>query len=232
MPAGAADASAKPPVVVKKYANRRLYNTESSSYITLDNLALMVREGRDFIVYDAKSGEDITRSVLTQIIVEEESKGSALLPTTFLRHLIGFYGDSMQNVVPRYLEQSMANFTTQQQQVRQAMQQTVGNLFPFDIEQMGRQNMAMIERAMTLFSPFYRGTEGSTEATEPAAATTATASTASAAAIQPDLAYEVAVLRGELARLQKELRDTRAQVREPAVEVKAKRTLDGKTAAD
>ena len=154
MAAGAADASAKPPVVVKKYANRRLYNTESSSYITLDNLAQMVREGRDFIVYDAKSGEDITRSVLTQIIVEEESKGSALLPTTFLRHLIGFYGDSMQNVVPRYLEQSMANFTTQQQQVRQAMQQTVGNLFPFDIEQMGRQNMAMIERAIAADVPF------------------------------------------------------------------------------
>jgi polyhydroxyalkanoate synthesis repressor PhaR len=224
-PAGAADASAKPPVVVKKYANRRLYNTESSSYITLDNLALMVREGRDFIVYDAKSGEDITRGVLTQIIVEEESKGSALLPTTFLRHLIGFYGDSMQNVVPRYLEQSMANFTTQQQQVRQAMQQTVGNLFPFDIEQMGRQNMAMIERAMSLFSPFYRGTEVPAEHAEGASAGTGT---------PLDLAHEVAVLRGELARLQKELRDTRAQQTAdpaPAV-VKPKRVLDGKTAAD
>jgi polyhydroxyalkanoate synthesis repressor PhaR len=220
IPAGAADASAKPPVVVKKYANRRLYNTESSSYITLDNLALMVREGRDFIVYDAKSGEDITRSVLTQIIVEEESKGSALLPTTFLRHLIGFYGDSMQNVVPRYLEQSMANFTTQQQQVRQAMQQTVGNLFPFDIEQMGRQNMAMIERAMSLFSPFYRGTEVPAESNE------------APGAAAPDLSHEVAVLRGELARLQKELRDTRAQLAEPAGEAKPKRAMDGKTAAD
>jgi polyhydroxyalkanoate synthesis repressor PhaR len=221
MPAGAADASAKPPVVVKKYANRRLYNTESSSYITLDNLALMVREGRDFIVYDAKSGEDITRSVLTQIIVEEESKGSALLPTTFLRHLIGFYGDSMQNVVPRYLEQSMANFTTQQQQVRQAMQQTVGNLFPFDIEQMGRQNMAMIERAMSLFSPFYRGTEVPAEQAE------------APGAPAPDLAHEVAVLRGELARLQKELRDTRAQLADGAkAEPVAKRAVGGKTAAD
>jgi polyhydroxyalkanoate synthesis repressor PhaR len=221
IPAGAADASAKPPVVVKKYANRRLYNTESSSYITLDSLALMVREGRDFIVYDAKSGEDITRSVLTQIIVEEESKGSALLPTTFLRHLIGFYGDSMQNVVPRYLEQSMANFTTQQQQVRQAMQQTVGNLFPFDIEQMGRQNMAMIERAMSLFSPFYRGTEVPAESGEVPGVGT-----------PPDLAHEVAVLRGELARLQKELRDTRAQLAEALVVVAPKRGLGGKTAAD
>src|SRR5437764_9910569 len=88
------------PVVVKKYANRRLYNTETSSYITLDNLAEMVRGGRDFVVYDAKSGEDITRGVLTQIIVEEESKGKALLPTAFLRQLIGFYGDSMQSLVP------------------------------------------------------------------------------------------------------------------------------------
>ncbi len=225
LPAGGSDNSAKPPVVVKKYANRRLYKTEKSAYITLGSLAQMVREGRDFIVYDAKSGEDITRSVLTQIIVEEESKGSALLPTAFLRHLIGFYGDSMQNVVPRYLEQSMASFTAQQQQVRQAMQQTVGNLFPFDIEQMGRQNMAMIERAMSLFSPFYRGTEVPAEQV----------SETSGSASQPDLAHEVAVLRGELARLQKELRDTRAQLAAVAaapVKAAATRGLDGKTAAD
>jgi len=98
------EAPAPSPVIVKKYANRRLYNTESSSYITLDNLAEMVRHDRDFVVYDAKSGEDITRSVLTQIIVEEEGKGRAMLPTNFLRQLIGFYGDNMQSVVPRYLE--------------------------------------------------------------------------------------------------------------------------------
>src|ERR1700712_4404652 len=102
------------PVVVKKYANRRLYNTESSSYITLDNLAGMIRAGRDFVVYDAKTGEDITRGVLTQIIVEEESKGSSMLPTAFLRQLIGFYGGSLQGVVPRYLEQAMATFHRQQ----------------------------------------------------------------------------------------------------------------------
>jgi polyhydroxyalkanoate synthesis repressor PhaR len=148
-----------PPVVVKKYANRRLYNTESSSYITLENLADMVRAGRDFVVYDAKTGDDITRSVLTQIIVEEESKGRALLPTNFLRQLIGFYGDSLQTLVPRYLEQALASFTRQQEQMRLTMQQTMGNFLPFGMEEVSRQNMAMMERAMSLFSPFYRGAE-------------------------------------------------------------------------
>jgi polyhydroxyalkanoate synthesis repressor PhaR len=148
----------KPPVVVKKYANRRLYNTESSSYITLDNLADMVRLGRDFVVYDAKSGEDITRGVLTQIIVEEEGKGRALLPTAFLRQLIGFYGDQMQSLVPRFLEQAMSALAQQQEQMRSAMQKTMGNLFPFgNIEEVGRQNMAMMERALSMFTPFYRG---------------------------------------------------------------------------
>lgn len=146
--------STAPPVVIKKYANRRLYNTESSSYITLDTLADMVRHGRDFVVYDAKTAEDITRSVLTQIIVEEESKGRALLPTAFLRQLIGFYGDSMQTLVPKYLENAMASFARQQESVRAAMQSTLGNLIPFGIEEVSRQNMAMMERAMTLFSPF------------------------------------------------------------------------------
>ena len=95
------------PVVVKKYANRRLYNTATSSYVTLDDLATMIKEGGDFVVYDAKTGEDITRSVLTQIIVEQEQKGQNLLPISFLRQLIGFYGDSMQFLVPGYLEQAM-----------------------------------------------------------------------------------------------------------------------------
>ena len=115
-------------MVVKKYANRRLYNTASSSYITLDNLAEMVRQGRDFVVYDAKTGEDITRGVLTQIIVEEEGKGRNLLPTAFLRQLIGFYGDQMQGLVPRYLEQAMAAFAQQQEQMRAAMQKTMGSV--------------------------------------------------------------------------------------------------------
>ena len=118
-------------MVVKKYANRRLYNTESSSYITLDNLAEMIRQGRDFVVYDAKSGEDITRSVLTQIIVEEEGKGRAMLPTGFLRQLIGFYGDNLQNLVPRYLEQAMAAFAAPAAADARRMQQTMGSFFPF-----------------------------------------------------------------------------------------------------
>ena len=155
-----AKGEASSPVVVKKYANRRLYNTESSSYITLDNLAEMVRKGRDFVVYDAKTGEDITRGVLTQIIVEEEGKGHNLLPTEFLRQLIGFYGGSMQGLVPKYLEQAMSAFAQQQEQMRATMQKTMGTLFPFgNMEEVGRQNMAMMERAFSMFTPFYRGAE-------------------------------------------------------------------------
>jgi len=156
---GPAAAPQQPPVVVKKYANRRLYNTETSSYITLDNLADMIRAGRDFVVYDAKSGEDITRGVLTQIIVEEESKGTSMLPTPFLRQLIGFYGGSLQGVVPRYLEQAMSTFARQQQQLRQVVQQTFGPFLPVGVEEMSRQNVAMIERAMSVFNPFHRGSE-------------------------------------------------------------------------
>jgi polyhydroxyalkanoate synthesis repressor PhaR len=169
LPPAAADPPERPPVVVKKYANRRLYNTESSSYITLDNLADMVRVGRDFVVYDARSGDDITRGVLTQIIVEEESKGRALLPTTFLRQLIGFYGDSLGGMVPRYLEHTMSAIARQQEQMREAMQQTMGNLLPPGLEEMRRQNIAMMERAMGLFSPFYRPPGGESPASAPAA---------------------------------------------------------------
>jgi polyhydroxyalkanoate synthesis repressor PhaR len=155
---GAVPAAKRPaPVVVKKYANRRLYNTETSSYVTLEDLAAMVRGGRDFTVYDAKSGEDITRSVLTQIIVEEESKGRHLLPESFLRHLIGFYGDSLQSVLPRYLDLAMAGFARQQEQMRRSVEQAmgIGGFLPFGgLEEMGKQQKAMMERAMSLFSPF------------------------------------------------------------------------------
>lgn len=153
--AQAPDETASVQVVIKKYANRRLYNTESSSYITLETLSEMVRAGRDFVVYDAKTGEDITRSVLTQIIVEEEGKvGQSMLPTNFLRQLIGLYGDNMQGMVPRYLESAMSQFGRQQAQMRAAMQQTMGNFLPPGMEEIGRQNIAMMERAMSLFAPF------------------------------------------------------------------------------
>jgi polyhydroxyalkanoate synthesis repressor PhaR len=145
------------PITIKKYANRRLYNTATSSYVTLEHLAQMVKDGADFVVYDAKSGEDITRSVLTQIIVEEESKGGQnLLPISFLRQLIGFYGDSLGGLVPRYLEYSMQSFSRNEQQMRQYMQNALDGMFPFNpFEEMGKQNMAFFESAMKMFSPFY-----------------------------------------------------------------------------
>jgi len=142
-------------VVIKKYANRRLYNTASSSYVTLEHLSEMVKQNIDFVVYDAKTNEDITRSVLTQIIFEEESQqGQSLLPIQFLRQLIGFYGNSMQAFLPSYLELSLASFTEQQERMRkqfQAMGHTPG-VGAFD-EQV-RQNLALFDRAMKMFSPF------------------------------------------------------------------------------
>jgi polyhydroxyalkanoate synthesis repressor PhaR len=167
------DEQPKPTVVIKKYANRRLYNTEASSYVTLEDLANMVRQGRDFVVYDAKSGDDITRGVLTQIIVEEEAKGRSLLPTSFLRQLIGFYGDSLQSLVPRYLEFAMGSFSRQQEQMRVSVEQAMGGFNPLvGIEEVGKQNLAMMERAMTLFSPFPRkeGAPGAQEESEDVAA--------------------------------------------------------------
>ena len=145
------------PVVVKKYANRRLYNTATSSYVTLDDLAKLIKEGGDFTAQDAKSGEDITRSVLTQIIVEQEQKGQNLLPTSFLRQLISFYGDSMQVLVPGYLEQAMIAFARNQEQMRKNQQATFG-IFPFgQFEEMGKQNIALFERALKMLaSPYGR----------------------------------------------------------------------------
>jgi len=156
------------PVVVKKYANRRLYNTASSSYVTLDDLAKMIKEGGDFVVYDAKTGEDITRSVLTQIIVEQEQKGGQnLLPISFLRQLISFYGDSMQFLVPGYLEQAMIAFSRNQEQMRNNLRATFG-IFPFgQFEEMGKQNIALFERALKMLSPY--GREGAGQAETPPA---------------------------------------------------------------
>lgn len=151
------------PVVVKKYANRRLYNTATSSYVTLDDLATMIKEGGDFVVYDAKTGEDLTRSVLTQIIVEQEQKGQNLLPISFLRQLISFYGDSMQVLVPGYLEQAMVAFARNQEQMRNSLRATFG-MFPFgQFEEMGKQNIAMFERALRMMVPGSRESAGSAE---------------------------------------------------------------------
>lgn len=153
------EAGPKPaPVVIKKYANRRLYNTSTSAYVTLDHLSQMVKAKTDFLVYDAKTGDDITRSALTQIIVEEENKGGqTLLPIPFLRQLISFYGDSLQGVVPQYLEMSMSQFARNQEQMRSYLQNAFG-FNPFQqFESMGKQNMAMFENAMRLFNPFGTG---------------------------------------------------------------------------
>ncbi|MBL8672836.1 MAG: polyhydroxyalkanoate synthesis repressor PhaR [Alphaproteobacteria bacterium] len=173
--AGAKETPSGEATVIKKYANRRLYNTATSCYVTLDHLSQMVKEGIDFVVYDAKTAEDITRSVLTQIIVEEESKGQNLLPISFLRQLISLYGDSMQWMVPRYLEHSMRSFAHNHDQMRKVMQETLGGMFPFgNLEEMSKQNMAMFERAMKMFTPFQQdpskpGAEGGGPAPDPRA---------------------------------------------------------------
>jgi polyhydroxyalkanoate synthesis repressor PhaR len=151
------------PTTIKKYANRRLYNTGTSAYVTLEDLAHMVKKGEDFLVYDAKTGEDITRSVLTQIIFEQEGKvGQSLLPITFLRQLIRFYGDSMQMLVPSYLEFSIGKLTGEQQKFREQMTSAFG-AGPFaeptrqvfqQMEEQTRKNMQMFRQALSMFNPF------------------------------------------------------------------------------
>lgn len=147
-----------PPVTIKKYANRRLYDTESSSYITLDHLAAMTREGREFKVVDARSGEDITRGVLTQIIMEQENAGQTMLPVPFLRQLIALYGNSMQSMVPVYLEASMDALKKNQEQFREAM---TGAFTGTPFEALAKQNMAMFEKAAEMFAPKPKEPEGS-----------------------------------------------------------------------
>ncbi len=140
--------------IIKKYANRRLYNTGTSTYVTLEDLAVMVKGEEDFVVIDAKSGADITRSVLTQIIFEQESKGQNLLPITFLRQLIRFYGDSMQNLVPSYLEFSMSSLTREQDKLRSQMNQSFGTSAFEVLEEQVKRNADMFDRAMKMFLPF------------------------------------------------------------------------------
>ena len=160
------------PTVIKKYANRRLYDTGRSSYVTLDDLCEMIKEGIDFVVYDAKTGEDLTRSVLTQIIVEQETKGDSLLPVSFLKQLIGFYGDNLQSLVPNYLEQTFAAFTKNQEQFREQFGKSLGGMGmggmggmggmmnPMNsmnpmaaMEEMTKKNMEMFQNTMKAFTP-------------------------------------------------------------------------------
>ncbi|MBC7769663.1 MAG: polyhydroxyalkanoate synthesis repressor PhaR [Phycisphaerales bacterium] len=149
------------PVIIKKYANRRLYNTAASSYVTLEHLSQMVREGTDFIVLDAKSGDDITRSVLTQIIFEQESRGQNLLPVSFLRRLIRFYGDQMQGFLPPYLDMSMESFSKGQEQLRENFSRTFGAATPLAaFEEQAQRNMAMFQQALQMWTPFAGGIPG------------------------------------------------------------------------
>jgi polyhydroxyalkanoate synthesis repressor PhaR len=166
--------NAKQPTTIKKYANRRLYNTGTSAYVTLEDLAQMVKKGEDFVVHDAKTGEDITRSVLTQIIFEQESKvGQSMLPITFLRQLIRFYGDSMQMLVPSYLEFSIDKLTGEQQKFRDQITNAFGGtplaeptrqVFQ-SLEDQTRKNMQMFRQALAMFNPFALG--AGTTAPEP-----------------------------------------------------------------
>ena len=161
-----ADNDAPEVITIKKYANRRLYNTAESTYVTLDDLATMVQGGVDFTVHDAKSGEDITRSVLTQIIVEQEAKGNSLLPTGFLRQLISYYGDNLQGLVPQYLDMTMQSFARNHEQMHGYLENTLGGIYPFSsFEDMGRKNMAIFEQAMSMMTPFQQnGGEDESEA--------------------------------------------------------------------
>ena len=190
------------PVTIKKYANRRLYNTGTSTYVTLEDLASMVKAGEDFLVYDAKSGDDITRSVLTQIIFEQENKdGQNLLPVSFLRQLIRFYGDSMQLLVPRYLELSIDTLSKEQDRLRQQLSSAIGvNPLVAPFEQHIRRNIDLFEKAFTMFTPFARRDDEAGGETKPVAE----AAPAPAAAAAP-AAGELDELKNQLSAMQKKI---------------------------
>jgi polyhydroxyalkanoate synthesis repressor PhaR len=155
------ESAATEPIIIKKYANRRLYNTAKSSYVTLDHLAQMVRDGQDFVVNDAKTSEDITRGVLAQIIFEEEAKGQTMLPSAFLRQLIRLYGDSLQGFVPGYLEASMETFSRNQEAMREQVRQAFeANPALANFEALARSNMEWFENALKMFAPFASGMPG------------------------------------------------------------------------
>lgn len=194
---GDENADKSKPVIIKKYANRRLYNTETSSYVTLEDLGEMVRSERDFLVYDAKTGEDLTHTVLTQIIVEEEVRtGSNLLPIGFLRQLIRFYGHSIEQLVPKYLEFSLATLTREQEKYRKQFTDTFGNAAFEAMQEQARQNMAIFERAFAMFTPFSKVEGGHDEEQGAQQKTEASASTTSS---------EIAELKSQLSAMQAQL---------------------------
>ncbi len=185
------------PVLIKKYANRRLYNTATSSYVTLEHLSAMVKEGAEFVVEDAKSGEDITRSVLTQIIFEEEGKGQNLLPIRFLRQLISFYGGNLETVVPQYLDFTMESFTRNQDAMREQLTGALSGVAnPLNqFEEVTRQNMAMFQQAMSAFNPFQNIAPTTNPDPEPAPA----------AAGSPENAADLSSLKDKLSELEQQI---------------------------
>jgi polyhydroxyalkanoate synthesis repressor PhaR len=201
----------KEPVVIKKYANRRLYNTETSTYVTLEDLAAMVRSERDFVVFDAKTGDDLTHSVLTQIIVEQESRsgGQTLLPVPFLRQLIRFYGDAMERMVPSYLQVSLDTLTREQERFRKQFASAFTPQGAFEAyQEHARKNLAMFEQAMSMFSPF--GPKGGQKKAddEPAAASKpaeAKAGTPDPEVKPPSAESELAELKAQLAAMQQKI---------------------------
>lgn len=198
------------PIIIKKYANRRLYNTDSSSYVTLDTLCQMVKEGREFLVYDAKTGDDLTRSVLTQIIMEEEAKGHNLLPIRFLRQLISFYDDKMQSAVPRYLEMSLENFSKNQQEFQAAIEQALAQFTPDksgdrprNLEELMKQNYQRFENVFKIF----QGKDGEEEIKEQAAlpAPEEEPEAIDAPMTEDDDSAEIEALRDQLSAMQAQL---------------------------
>jgi polyhydroxyalkanoate synthesis repressor PhaR len=192
----------KPPnksVVIKKYANRRLYNTDTSTYVTLDDLAEMVRNECDFVVFDAKTGEDLTHSVLTQIIMEQESKGGQqnLLPIGFLRQLIRYYGNSMERLIPSYLEFSLATLTREQEKYRKQFANAFGTAAFEAMQEQTRKNLAMFERALNMFAPFTTFDQRA-EARKPE-------TEQKTAPAQPAQQAEIAELKSQLAAIQEQL---------------------------
>jgi len=187
------------PVIIKKYANRRLYNTDTSTYVTLEDLAEMVRAERDFVVYDAKTGEDLTHAVLTQIIVEQESRGTNLLPIGFLRQLIRFYGDSMQKLVPSYLEFSLDSLTKQQEQYRRRFTNAFGNAAFDAMQDQVRKNFDAFERALGMF------TQSGPDAAKAHGEGAEGAEAKSAVSVKPGGVDDIDTLKAELIEMQQRL---------------------------